>query len=111
MTLAELQDRRDAVIGRGLEIQVELTEMKRLWVVEKIVGDFGRRTTLEAECAALNVEKHLLNSAISKIKREGKRRTAALELAVQTRLLNERGLNEIIVEANRLADEACGVPT
>lgn len=110
MTLSELHEKREAIAGRMLQISADLTEMKRVYIVENKHGDFKVRATLEAEHAALALGRHQTNTEISARKNDAKQRTAALELAIQTRLLHERDLGEVVAEARRLADEACGAP-
>ena len=106
MKLSEAKARREAVIARELAIVAELAEMKRAWIVDKIEGSFATRTTLEAELASLAVEKFAATSIIVASKKAEKAYQHALSAAILVRLLNERGLGELVVEANRLAVDA-----
>lgn len=107
-TLAELQAQREVVVGRELEILAELAEQKRAWIVDKIEGDFGLRTTLEAEYARLNVVKHALNAGIAKRRREEKEFTTSRVLGILKRLCNERGMGDWVTEAGHIAEETSG---
>lgn len=110
--LDELDRQRDIVVGRELEILALLAEQKRAWIVDKDKGDFGLRTTLEAEYARLNVAKHALNRTIAKHRRDAKEFTTSRVLGVLKRLCTERGMGDWVTEANFIAEETSkGVPT
>lgn len=103
MNLSEVKVRREAVIERELTIVAELAESKRAWFADKSGIDMLKRTTLEAELASLALERHGLTAIMSASKTAEKSYRANLSGAILIRLLNERGLADIVIEADRLA--------
>jgi hypothetical protein len=84
---------------RALEIESELAEMKRRYIVDRKQGDFRRRTELEAELAALSVVRHKerVEAAAQKalaIEVKGKSFMALL-----CRKVEDAGLQHLIKEA------------
>lgn len=106
MKLSEAKERREQIIERELAINAQLSEMKRAYIVEKVPGDFAARTTLEAELAQLAVEKHALTRALNDSKNAVKAYRNTLSHAILIKLLNDRGLSDIVIEADRLAVDA-----
>ena len=103
MKLSEAKTRREDLIARELAIIAELAESKRAWFADKSGATMIERTTLEAELANLAVEKHELHVILSASKAAEKCYRNMLAGAILVRLLNERGLAEIVIEADRLA--------
>lgn len=106
MKLSEAKARREVVVARDLEIQALLAEGRRAWVVDKIDRGFDVRVSLEAELAQLAVEKNSLNRRISDAKDAMKAYRNSLSHAVLIKLLADRGLSELVVEADRVAADA-----
>ncbi|MBC7604333.1 MAG: hypothetical protein H7255_16940 [Ramlibacter sp.] len=110
MTLGEAKARHEVLIERQLEIECELAEMKRAYIVEKTENSFPARVTLEAEAARIAVEKYAVVKIMNASKNAEKAYRALLAGAILVKILNARGLGELVVEANRLAIDA-GIAT
>lgn len=106
MKYSEVVARRSEIIQRELDITAELAENKRLWVAEKIETDFAHRITLEAELAQLAVEKNLLHRVYEGTKKAVKTYRHAQGHALLIKLLIERGLGDLVSEADRMAIDA-----
>jgi hypothetical protein len=105
MTIGQAKERREAIIAREFEITVLLTESKRAWIVDKVEGDFGTRTTLEAELATLAAEKHSLTKQLHESKFAMKAYRNTLAHAILIRLVTDRGMGELVIQADRSASE------
>jgi hypothetical protein len=104
MNLKQAKERRAFLVARTLEIEAELAEMKRAWHAgEEKPGAQLVRTTLEAERAALSVEKNALHGKINAAKKAEKEFMELTMHATLVRLLHERGLSDLVVEAKRMA--------
>jgi len=91
---------------RRLEIQATLAEWKRAYFVDGTERPYADRLTLEAEAAQLALERRMLEDAAFKaklIRREQERKTLAYQLVA---VLNERGLQEVVAEAERRSESA-----
>ena len=108
MKLSEAKARREAIITRELEIRVALCECKRKYIVDKIDTDFGTRVTLESEAATLSLEKRALNMRIQAAKDGLRSYRNTLVHAHLIRLLVDRGMPELVREAERMADDSAG---
>ena len=105
MKLGELKNRRDEIIQRQLEIEQELKEMKRKYVVEGFEYPHSVRVTLEAENANLSVEKNKVIMQIHSFKKyEQHLRKSALTF-VLIKMLEEKGMSEIVKEAERVSND------
>lgn len=103
MKLSEAKSRRDAIAARVLHIDADLLEKKRAYFSEGVQGSMAERVELEAERAKLLVEKHYLNTAIECTKAAQRQYRNTLAHAVLLRMLAERGLGQLAVEADRIA--------
>lgn len=106
MKISEAKERREQIIERELAITAELAEMKRKYIVNKLDGDFTLRVTLEAELAQLAVEKHALTRVLNDSKFAVKAYRSTLSHAILIKMLNDRGLSELVIEADRVAVDA-----
>jgi hypothetical protein len=106
MNLSEAKARREAIIARELDLHAEIAEAKRAWVVDKIEGDFGRRTEREAELANLAVEKHALNARLNGANAATKAYRNTLAHAILIKLVSDRGMAHLVIESDRLAVDA-----
>ena len=91
---------------RRLEIQATLAEWKRAWFVDGTERPYGARLALEAEAAQLALERRVIEDAAFKAKlarREQERRTLSFQLIA---VLKERGMEDLIAEAQARADLA-----
>lgn len=105
-TLGEYELRVNAIRHRRLEIAAELSEMKRIYVVDGANNCFARRVTLEAENAKLALE---LNNIKDLAVKEKVARKVAIDKSLLTQILNilnSKGLNEIVDEAKNKVEAA-----
>ena len=77
-----------------------------LAAVAGVERKFEDRLTLEAEDAALALEKRVIGGKVEAAKVERRRRQNAATLVQLVALLNERGMGEVVAEAERRAAEA-----
>lgn len=105
MNFHEMKLRRDAITTRLLQIAADLAEMKRAWLADGEQTDQGKRATLEAEQATLQLELHELRLVLTLSKKVEARLHSVTAHAVLIALLKDRGLGGLVVEANRLAIE------
>lgn len=103
MKLSEAKARRDEIIARVLQIDADLLEKKRAYFSEGVQAPMAERVELESERANLVVERHYLNTFLECSKQAQKQYRSTLAHAVLIRLLTERGLGELVVEADRIA--------
>jgi hypothetical protein len=104
-SLHDMKQRRDAITTRLLQIQAELAEMKRAWLADGKQGDHGRRATLEAEHAVLELEKHQLRLVLDQASKVEAQLHAATVHAVLIGLLKDRGHGALVIEARNMATE------
>lgn len=103
MKLSEAKARRDEIVARVLQIDAELLEMKRAYFADGVQAPMVDRVDLESERANLLVEKHYLGTAIECTRAAQKQYRSTLAHAALLRLLTERGLSHLVVEADRIA--------
>lgn len=103
MKLSEAKARRDEINVRALQIEAELLEKKRAFFSEGIQTPMAERVEMEAELARLRVERHYMSTFIECSKSAVKQYRSTLAHATLLRLLAERGLGELVVEADRIA--------
>lgn len=102
--------RLQAIRLRRLEISATLARWKSEWLNKAISRTLAERSELEAEAAELAFEERQIgtDAALAKVAR--KRAENASVLAVLCRLLQERGLGDVITEAEeRSAEERAAV--
>jgi hypothetical protein len=105
MKNSEMKARRDVIQVRLLEITAELREMKRVYVVDGGNRPFELRVSLEAEYAALQLEKQKLLFAINTEWKAQKMIRRADFTAVLMRLLNENGMSDLLRQAERISQD------
>jgi hypothetical protein len=105
---SDMKARCEALVARALEVRAELAEMKRAWMADGANTDQARRATLDCELAVLAVEKNALDKALRDAKKAERAYSNALASAQLIKLLMDRGMGSLVVEANRLALDGCG---
>ena len=103
MQYGEAKKRREEILTRELDIHATLTEFKRAWVADKIESSFVVRTALDAELARLAVEKNRLTVQINTSKNAMKVYRTTLAHAILIRLVTDRGMSDLVIEADRAA--------
>lgn len=91
---------------RQIEIHAALAESKRAYVCEGAGMPLRERVTLEAEAAQLSLEARRISEAAGAAKVERRQRINAELLAKLLEVLAERGLKDIVAEAERRSAEA-----
>ncbi len=102
----DMEARAQAIVLRRLEIAATLAEWKRAFFVDGIERKFEDRLTLEAEDAALALEKRVIGGKVEAAKVERRRKQNAATLAQLVALLTERGMGDVVAEAEKRAAEA-----
>ena len=97
-----------AIKMRRLEIAATLAEWKRAFFVDGKERPFAERLTLEAEDAALAFEARVIGAAIEAAKVERRKRLNAALLPQLLVVLKERGLDEVVAEAEARSSAAAG---
>lgn len=103
MKLSELKARREAIVERELQINVDLTESKRAFFADGIERPLSERVALEAELARLALEKHHLTAKINEHKAAIKTYRFTMSHAILIKLVTERGMPDLVIEADRMA--------
>lgn len=98
-----IESRAQYIKTRRMEIHATLAEWKRAFFVDGIVRPFSDRVTLEAEDAALALEQRKIGASVeaAKVLRRKRERAALAEHLVA--LLRERGMDDVIAEAEKRA--------
>lgn len=104
----DLEARVRNITTRLLEIAATLAEWKRAFFVDGVERPFADRLTLESEAAALALEKRVIGWKAEAAKVERRRRQNAGTLAQLVKLLNERGMSDVVAEAEQRAAEQNG---
>lgn len=99
MNEAKAQPDSDSVKLRILEIESELAEMKRRFFVDGVEGDFRRRTTLEAELAALSIQRFKFRTEEAALKAQARELKGNTFLAVLCKKVEDAGMASLIEEA------------
>lgn len=107
MTDQSPEFRAQAIKTRRLEIISTLATWKSEYFNEGIERTVGERARLEAELAGLDLELRQIGNAAAKAKVERRERLNASLLAQLQAVLTERGLTDVIEEAQRRADALC----
>ena len=96
---------------RRLEIAATLAEWKRAFFVDGIEHPFTARVTLEAEATALELEARVISTAAEMAKVARRKREKADLMAKLLEVLKERGMDELVTEAELRSAEAapCGL--
>lgn len=102
----DMETRAQDIKLRRLEIAATLAEWKRAFFAEGIERKFVDRLTLEAEDAAIAFEARVIGRKVEAAKVERRRRQNTATLAQLITLLTERGMGDIVVEAEERAAEA-----
>lgn len=105
MNIHQKKLRREAIIARELEINADLAASKRRYFTEGVDRPMAERATLEDELAQLAVEKNVLTKALNDHKTAMKAYRNTLQHAVLIKLLADRGLGELVIEADHAAQE------
>lgn len=91
--------------ARHLEIQATLTEWKRAYFVDGVSRPMADRVTLEAEYARLALERNTIEAAAQKakfVRHEKERATLLFQLVA---VLRERGMADVIADAQSRAKQ------
>lgn len=88
---------------RRLEIAATLAEWKRAFIVEGIERPFADRCTLEAEYAALALEARVISTRATEEKAARRIALGRTVFAHLQAILKERGLDDILAEAETRA--------
>lgn len=102
--LGTAEARAQVIRTRRLEIASTLAEWKRRFVVDGVSRPLAYRVTLEAEDAALALEAQRLKVATVQAQAERRRLLNASLLSQLRVVLEERGLGDLVVEAERRAE-------
>ena len=105
MKLSDAKARRDVLVVRELEIRAQLADMKRAYIVDKVESDFALRTTLESELANVSLEKHQMIRRVNQTRDALKAYRTTLSHAVLIRLVTDKGMGDLVVEADRMASD------
>lgn len=113
MPATEIDPERRAsdIKTRQIEIHAALTESKRAYICEGAGMPFEERVTLEAEAAQLSLEARRISGAAEAAKVARRQRINAELLTKLIEVLTERGLDELVAEAQRRSDAALAALT
>ena len=89
---------------RRLQIAATLAEWRRAFHVEGVARTMGERATLDAEDAALALEARVIGDAAVHAGVERRRRLNETTFAHLKALLAERGLQDLVAEADARAE-------
>lgn len=103
MNITEAKAQRDAINIRVLQIEAEMLERKRQFFSEGIATPPAERIKLDAERAKLVLERQHLFDFIRSNKAAEQRERSNASFTALKRLLVERGMGELVVEADRIA--------
>lgn len=106
MEIGSLKNRRDEIVTRMLEIEADLSERKRKWAAGIEERPLAERAALEAEYARLKLEKNHIDISLHAGKVAARAVKEATFTATLVRLLQERGMSELVMEAERAALDA-----
>ena len=109
MRIAAAKDRREAIIRRELELAVLMTEGRRAFFATGVETPRVERAEQEAELARLALEKHDVTTKLNLHKVVAKAYRQTLAHAVLIKLVSDRGMPELVIEADRTALEASQV--
>ena len=84
---------------RGLEIERELAEMKRRYLVDGVHGDIQQRATLEAELAQIAILRHKARIADAEAKAAAQEVKAQRFMALLCKKVEDAGMASRIKEA------------
>lgn len=98
--------RMQAIKLRRAEILADLAERKRAFVCDGIERPYAERVTLEAEDAALALEMRQIGAQVELAKRERRKALNAQMLQTLVRLLEERGMQALVAEAEAASKAA-----
>jgi hypothetical protein len=107
MTDQSYEFRVQEIKTRQTEIISTLANWKSEYFNQGTERPFGDRTRLEAELADLALERRLIGDAAHKAKVERRKRLSASLLVQLQAVLTERGLVDVIEEAQRRSDALC----
>ena len=91
---------------RRLEIYATLAEFKRAYVCDGKEAPFTERVTLEAEDAALALEARQIGLQVELAKIERRKAINAQMLQTLVRMLEERGMQALVAEAEAASKAA-----
>lgn len=106
MTEINPEKRAAEIKTRQIEIHAALAESKRAYVCEGAGMPLRERVTLEAEAAQLSLEARRISEAAGAAKVERRQRINADLLAKLLEVLKERGLGNVIAEAEKRSADA-----
>ena len=101
----ETHNRKEWIKTRLFEIELQLSKMKRDWITTGIDSDFGLKTVLEEERAALTLEKHLIKTQFQASNSARQEYRQAQFPNVLVKMLKEMGMGDIVKEAERISGE------
>ena len=107
MTDQSPEFRAQAIKTRRLEIIATLANWKSEYFNQGIERPIGDRARLEAELADLDLEQRVIGDAAHKAKVERREKLNASLLVQLQAVLTERGMADVIEEAQRRADALC----
>lgn len=106
MTTPSAEFRAQEIKTRRLQIAATLAGWKRDYFVHGIERTMAQRATLEAEDAELALELRVNGDAVVKARVARREREDACILKKLLEVLRERGLDDVITEANERAGAA-----
>ena len=105
MTIIDDRARRDAATARILEIEAQLAESKRAYIVDHVAQPFALRVTLEAERANLLCERNTLTQQINQLERAQRQARGLSAHTHLIRLVTEAGMGHLVGQSVRLAED------
>lgn len=103
MTTAALKARRDEIVTRILTLEAEEARQKHEWFASGTSVPLAERSARTAELLALKLERQAIVRALNQAKKTERLIRDASLLAVLLEKLRERGLDDLVTEANRVS--------
>lgn len=102
----ELRLGRSEITNEMLEIQVELSRIRKLWLVDGVQTPISVRASLDHRLAELELSRHQLDRELAKIEAARRAATSITFHSILLKSLEEAGLGQLVRDARRAAEVA-----
>lgn len=102
----ELRLGRSELTGRMLEINVELTRIRKLWLVEGVQTPISVRASLDYQLAELELKRHQLDRELAGVESARRAATNVTFQSLLVKALEEAGMGQLVRDVRRAAEAA-----
>lgn len=102
----ELRLGRSEMTGKMLEIQVELSRIRKLWLVEGVQTPIQVRASLDHQLVELELKRHQLDRELAGIESARRAANSITFQSLLVKALEDAGMGQLVRDVRRAAEAA-----